>query len=126
MGAITPLPHAPGLVWMLAGRQGVRGHVAVSKDEAALVQTTRTRAAEGPGHAAAGPISLTPQLMILPLPLDQAASEFPKTSDPMHPLTLWMRARGTPIGYVTAPVPEPVHQALRNLPPDTTGVLRRD
>jgi hypothetical protein len=124
--AITPLPHAPGLVWMLAGRQGVTSHVAAGKDEPALVQTRLTRAMQGAGHTAADTISRTPQLLLLPLPLDQAASAFPETSDPMHPLTLWTRARGTPIGYVTVPVPEPVQQALRVLPPDPTRVPRRD
>jgi hypothetical protein len=105
---------------MLAGRQGITGHVTAGTDQQTLVQTSLTRAARGAGHAAADTISLTPQLMILPLPLDPAASEFPGTSDPMHPLTLWMRARGTPIGYVPVPVPEPVHQALRVLPPIPT------
>jgi hypothetical protein len=123
--AITPLPHAPGLVWMLAGRQGVTGHVA-GKDEQALVQTILTRAAQSAGHAGPDIVSLTPQLLFLPLPLDPAVSEFPNTSDPMHPLTLWMRARGTPFGYVTVPVPEPVQQALRVLPPDPTRLPRRD
>jgi hypothetical protein len=75
---------------------------------------------------AAEPISLTPQLMILPLPLDTAPSAFSEVADPMHPLTLWVRARGTPIGYVLVPVPEPVHRVLRVLPPDPTSLPRRD
>ena len=124
--AIRPLPRAPGLVWMLAGMHGVTGHVAAGKDEQALVQTRLTRTAQGAGHAAADTISLTPQLLILPLPLDPAASEFPGTSDPTRPLTLWMRVRGTPIGYVPVPVPEPVDQALRVLPPNPTRLLQRD
>lgn len=118
--AIAPLPRAPGLVWMLVGMPGVTGHVAAGKDEQALVQTKLTRAAQGAGHAAADTISLTPQLLILPLPIDPAASEFPGTSDPTHPLTLWMKARGTPIGSAPVPVPEAVHQALRILPPNPT------
>ena len=118
--AITPLPRAPGLVWMLAGRQGVTSHVATGSDEQALVQTTLTRAAQSAGHAAPDTVSLTPQLMIMPLPLDPSASEVPNTADPMHPLTLWMRVRGTPIGYVPVPVSEPIHQALRVLPPNPT------
>jgi hypothetical protein len=115
--AITPLPHTPGLVWMLSGRQGGKGHVASGKDEQALVQMGHTGAAQGAGQAAADTISLTPQLLLLPLPLDQAASEFPGTSDPTHPLTLWTKARGTPIGALPVPVPEAVHQVLRVLPP---------
>jgi hypothetical protein len=70
--AITSLPRAPGLVWMLEARQGITTHVAAGIDQQALVQTTLTRAAQGAHHAAADTISLTPQLMILPLPLDPA------------------------------------------------------
>jgi hypothetical protein len=77
---------------MLAGKQGVISHVAAGTDEQALVQTTLTRATPSAGHAAPDNASLTPQLMILPLPLDQAAAGFPETPEPRHPLTLWMRA----------------------------------
>jgi hypothetical protein len=124
--AIRPLPHAPGMVWMLAGRQGVTSHVAAGKDEPALEQIGHTGAAQGARTRAADSISLTPQLMILPLPLDPAASAFPGTVDLTHPLTLWMGARGTPIGYAPVPVPEPVHHVLRILPPDPIGLPRRD
>lgn len=117
---IRRLPQTLGLVWMLAGKQGITSHVAAGKDEPALVQTTLTGAAQGAGYVGPDPIIPTPQLLILPLPLDPAASEIPETSDPTHPLTPWMRARGTPIGYVPVPVPEPVHQVLRVLPPYPT------
>jgi hypothetical protein len=86
-GAITPLPHAPGLVWMLSGRRGGNSQVAPGKDEQGLVQTGHTGAAQGVHTIAAIPISLTPQLMILPLPLVPATSAFPETADPTHPLT---------------------------------------
>ena len=124
--AITPLPRVPGLVWMLTGMPGVTGHVAAGKDEPALVQERLTRAARGTGHAVVDTISLTPQLLILSLPLDPAASEVPSSSDPAHPLSLWMRARGMLIGYVLVPLPEPVHQALRVLPPNPTRLPRHD
>jgi hypothetical protein len=116
--AITPLPGAPGLVWMLVRRQGVTSRVAVGSDQPASVQTRPTTAAQIASHAAPDTVILTPQLMILPLPLDQATSGVPGTAEPGHPLTLWMQARGTPIGYVTVPVSDPVHQALRVLPPN--------
>jgi hypothetical protein len=116
--AIRPLPRAPGLVWMLAARQDVTSHVAPGKDEPTVVQTTLMGAAQDAGPMAADTISLTRQLMILPLPLDPAASKLTETSDPTHPLTLWMRARGTTIGYTPVPVPEAVHQALTVLAPD--------
>jgi len=124
--AFTPLPQTPGLVWMLVGRHGVTSYVATGKNEPALVQMRLTRPAQGTGLAAPDTISLTPQVLLLPLPLDPAASSFPETSDPMHPLTLWMRARGTPIGYVPVPVSEPVHQALRLVAPSPTRLPRRD
>jgi hypothetical protein len=85
-----------------------------------VVQTTLTRAAQSAGHMASDNVSPTPQLMILPLPLDPAASAFPDASDPLRPLTLWMRARDTPIGFAPVPGSEAVHQALRVLPPDPT------
>jgi hypothetical protein len=105
---------------MLVGRHGVTSHVAAGKDEPALVQTSLTRAARGAGHATPDTISLTPQFLLLPLPLDPAASALPETSDPTHPLSLWVRARGTSIGYVPVLVPEPVHQALQVLQPNPT------
>ena len=117
---IRPLPQTPGLAWMLAGKQGITSPVAAGKDEPALVQTTLMRAAQGAGYVEPDPIIPTPQLLILPLPLDPMTSAFPETSDPTHPLTLWMKARGTPIGYAPVPVPEAVHQALRVLPPYPT------
>jgi hypothetical protein len=115
--AIRPLPYTPGLVWMPSGRQGGKGRGASGKDEQVLVQKGYTGAAQGAGHVAADTIGLPPQLLLLPLPLDQTASDFPGTSDPTHPLTLWMRARGTPIGAMPVAVPEAVRQALRVLPP---------
>ena len=115
--AIRPLPRAPGLVWMLAGMPGANGLVAAGKDVQSSVQTRLMGATESAGPAAADPIAMTPQLMLLPLPLDPAAAELHGTSDPTHPLTLWMRARGTHIGAMPVPVPEAVQQVLRVLPP---------
>ena len=116
--AIRPLPRAPGLVWMLVKMPGASSHVATSKDAQVLVQTRLMGAAPGAGHMAPDTIAMTPQLMLLPLPLDPAAAELPETADSVHPLTLWMRARGTPIGYMSVPVPAAVHQALMAFPPD--------
>jgi hypothetical protein len=115
--AVRPLPRAPGLVWMLSGMPGATGHVAAGKDAQGLVRTKLMGAQEGAGHTAA-PIAMTPQLMLLPLPFGPAAAEFPETADSVHPLTLWMQARGTPIGYMPVPVPAAVHQALMAFPPD--------
>ena len=126
MEAFRLLPRAPGLVWMLAGMHGATGHVAVGTDGQASGQMGHAGAVQGAGTTAADPISLIPQLMILPLPIDPTASASPGTVDPTHPLTLWMRARGAPIGYAPVPMPEPVHQALRALPPNPTPLPRGD
>jgi hypothetical protein len=113
---IRPLPRAPGLVWMLVRMPGVTSHVAAGKDAQVLVQT-RLMGAEPGADQAADSIAMTPQLTILPLPIDPAA-ELPGTHDPTHPLTLWMLARGTPIGHLHVRFPDAVHQALTTIPPD--------
>jgi hypothetical protein len=87
---IRPLPHTPGLVWMLAAQRD--------------------------GQATAD-ITITRQLMILPLPIDPAAAPLPGTDAPRHPLTLWMTARGNPIGHAPIHVPAAVHQTLMAMPP---------
>jgi hypothetical protein len=48
---------------------------------------------------------------------DPTAAPVPGTDDPMHPLTLWMRARGTAIGHAPRHVPAVVHQTLMAMPP---------
>jgi hypothetical protein len=116
--AIRPLPRAPGLVWMLMRIPRATGYVAASEETQVLVQTKLMGAAPGAGDMASDTIAMTPQLMLLPLPIDPATMELLETYDPVHPLTLWMRARGTPIGYIPVPVPAAVHQALMAFPPD--------
>jgi hypothetical protein len=103
---------------MLVKMPGASSHVADSKAAQVLVQTRLMGAAPGSGHMAPDSIAMTPQLMLLPLPLGPAAAEFAETADPVHPLTLWMRARGTPIGYMPVPMPAAIHQALMAFPPD--------
>jgi hypothetical protein len=113
-----PLPRAPGLVWMLSRMQVGKGQVPASKDARPLVQTGHTGVAQRAGQAAADTIPMSPQLIILPLPIDPATMDLPGASDPTHPLTLWMMARDTPIGHVPVHFSEVVHQTLMNLPPD--------
>jgi hypothetical protein len=116
--AIRPLPRAPGLVWMLMRIPGATGYVAASEEAQVSVQARLMGAALGAGYVAADTIAMSPQLMILPLPIDPAAMGLPGIYDPTHPLTLWMLARGTPLGYMPVPVPAAVHQALMSFPPD--------
>jgi hypothetical protein len=115
---IRPLPRAPGLVWMLSRTQVGKSQVHPTKEQQPFVQTGYMSAAQGAGQGTAATDILTPQLMLLPLPIDPATMELLETYDPVHPLTLWMRARGTPIGYMPVPVPAAVHQALMLFPPD--------
>jgi hypothetical protein len=116
--AIRPLPRAPGLVWMLMGLPEATGHVAASEETQVLVQARLMGAAPGAGHAAVDAVTMTPQLMILPLPINPAATGLPGTYDPTHPLISWMLVRGTPIGHMPVPVPAAIHQALMASPPD--------
>jgi hypothetical protein len=126
VGCAIGAPVPPKLDDLPSGIHGVAHHVAAGTDERVLVHTMLARAMQGANHTVPEAIGLTPHLMILPLPPNQAVAEFPETADPIHPLTLWMRACGTPINYATVLVPEPVHQALRVLPPNPTRLLQRD
>jgi hypothetical protein len=105
------LPDTPGMVWMLAGVNIVKAPVASGSDAPAVVPTQRAGAAEAN-------ITMTPQLMILPLPLDPAAAQLPGSYDPAHPLTLWMLARGTPIGLAPVQMTQVAQQALTAILPD--------
>lgn len=112
------LPRAPGIVWMLAGMNVVRGKVAYSHDDKSHVQT---------GHHGMAPsgalskkediINMTPHIMILPLPLDPKASQLSGAYDPHHPLAMWIMAPGTPIAHLHVHFPDTVHQTLMTIPP---------
>jgi hypothetical protein len=108
--AIRPLPRTPGLVWMLAGVQVIKDPGASGKDAQTVALTERTEAAEAT-------LTMTPRLMILPLPLDPTAVQLPGLYDPTHPLTLWMMARGMPIGLAPVQMPQVAQQALMTIPP---------
>jgi hypothetical protein len=109
--AIRPLPGTPGLVWMLAGVQVIKDLDASGKDAQTVALTERTGAAKVS-------MTMTPQLMILPPPLDPAAAQLPGIYEPTHPLTLWMLARGTPIGLAPVQMTQVAQQALTAIPPD--------
>jgi hypothetical protein len=95
----------------------VKDQVAAGRDTKALIPTEHTGAARRSGQAAADTITMAPQLMILLLPLDPAAAQLPGIYDPTHPLTLWMLARGTPIGLAPVQMPQAAQQALMAIPP---------
>lgn len=111
-----PLPHAPGIVWMLAGMNVVRGKVAYGQDEKGQVQTGHS----GMAHSAAKPedeiVNMTPHIMILPLPMDPKAAQLSGAYDPHHPLAMWIMAPGTPIAHLHVHFPDIVHQNLMAIP----------
>lgn len=115
---IKPLPRAPGLVWMLAGKNVVTGQVADSEDAKSPMQTVHSEAAQDTANAAQGITRLPPHLMILPLPIDPTAMQLPMTYDPTQPLALWRTVSGTPIAYVLVHVPDAVHKVLTAIPLD--------
>jgi hypothetical protein len=101
---------------MLAGVNVVKDQVVSGRDLQALAPTEHTGVAQRNSQAAAATSTMTPQLMILPLPLDPAAAQLPGIYDPAHPLTLWMLARGTPIGLAPVRMTQVAQQALSAIP----------
>lgn len=110
-----PLPRAPGIVWMLAGMNIVRGKVAYGKDEKSQVQTGHQEPQSGakPDEEI---INMTPHIMILPLPLDPKAAQLSGVYDPHHPLAMWTMAPGTPVAHLHVHFPDSVHQNLMTIP----------
>jgi len=118
MEPVQLLPNVPGLVWMLKETNVVDSKVAFSSDEHVLRQMGHTGSAQTTSQATMDTSTVTPQLMILPLPIDLAAAQLPGANDPTHPLSLWMTARGMPIGHMLVQFPQAVHQALTVIRPD--------
>jgi hypothetical protein len=89
-----PLPTAPGLVWMLAGMN--------------------ISAAGGHDHnvSAKDAITMTPHIMILPLPIDAEAAGLRTAYDPKDPLTQWVMMSKTPAEHLHVHFSEPVKKAL--------------
>ncbi len=83
------LPTAPGLVWMLAGMN-------VSKD-AVDVGAAAVEVSQG-GSAAphSDVIQMTPHIMIMPLPFDEAAAGMTTSYNLEEPFAAWIMASGLP------------------------------
>jgi len=113
-----PYPTAPGLVWMLAGMDVVRGNVSYGKGSAATVTTgTGDHMKEhGAGAPASDVISMTPHLMILPLPIDAKVAGLSDKYDEKTPLSMWVMAAGSPIQHLHVHFPDAVYKALMEAP----------
>jgi hypothetical protein len=101
-----PFPRAPGLVWMLAGMNIVDGGVSYARDGSSQVKL---------GPAKKGTITMTPHLMILPLPLDPAVAQLAPSFDPDHPEAMWIMAAGTPTAHLHVHFTSATHTALKHL-----------
>ena len=101
-----PFPRAPGLVWMLAGMNVVNGRVSYSRDDSVSL-----RAGKSDGRA----ITMTPHVMILPLPIDAGSVELPIEYDPDHPLAMWVMGGGTPTAHLHTHFSPATHEALKKL-----------
>jgi len=104
-----PYPTAPGLVWMLAGMNVVKGKVAYGKDDKATVATGHDH---GAGAKEGETISMTPHLMILPLPIDPKAASLSGTYDANNPLSMWVMAPNSPLQHLHVHFPDAVYKAL--------------
>jgi hypothetical protein len=93
----------------------VKGEVSDGRNEQAFVHAGAIQCAS---KAVADIISMTSQLMILPLPIAPAVAQLLGAYDPRNPLTMWMMARGTPIGQVHVYLPDAVHQVLTAIAPN--------
>jgi hypothetical protein len=100
-----PFPRAPGLVWMLAGMNVIDGRVAYSADENASLKVGEHK----------GSITMTPHIMILPLPLDPRIAELPTSYDPDRELAMWVMGANTPTAHLHVHFTSATHDALKQL-----------
>lgn len=101
-----PFPRAPGLVWMLAGMNVIDGRVAYSADG----KTSLKVGGEGKGN-----ITMTPHIMVLPLPLDPRIAELPIGYDPDRALAMWVMGANTPTAHLHVHFTGATHRALKQL-----------
>jgi len=84
-----PLPTAPGLVWMLAGMNVSKSAVDVG---ASAISTTQ----EASGPADAEVVQMTPHVMIMPMPFNEASAALSTNYALDDPLSAWIMAAGKP------------------------------
>jgi len=106
MNPRSPLPDAPGVVWMLGGMNIAKGLVAYGTDNESLVQTGQ--AAEDSEEV----INMTPHIMILPLAVDPEAAGLAGAYAPDEPHRQWVMAAGTPVAHLHVHFSDSLHRAL--------------
>lgn len=84
-----PLPTEPGLIWMLAGMNVSKSAV----DIGAASVTVKDKSADAKKE---GIVQMTPHVMILPLPVNEKASDLATSYSLDHPLAEWIMAVGKP------------------------------
>lgn len=102
-------PTAPGLVWMLAGMDVVKGKVAYGKG---TTVATGHEAMHGAGAAKEDIVDMTPHIMILPLPVSAHDSGLSGVYDEKNPLQMWVMAPYSPLTHLHVHFPEPVVKAM--------------
>ena len=83
------LPRAPGLVWMLAGMNVSRDAVDVGASAVDVAQRTSATGSEAV-------LQMTPHVMIMPLPFDEATAGMTSSYNLDDPLAAWIMASGQP------------------------------
>lgn len=83
------VPRAPGLIWMLAGMNVTKSAVDVG---ASTITMTEQTAQAGESEV----VQMTPHVMILPLPFNEAAAEMTTKYNLDNPLDAWIMAAGKP------------------------------
>lgn len=101
-----PFPRAPGLVWMLAGMNVIGEDGAHSADETATLKFAGKHK---------GNITMTPHLMILPLPLDHRTADLPGGYDPDDALAMWIMGANTPNAHLHVHFTPATHHALKQM-----------
>jgi hypothetical protein len=82
-----PLPTAPGMCWMLAGMNVPKGK---------------------------GFISMSPHIMIIPLPVDEGAAGLPSSYNEDDPYKMWIMLPGKKAEHLHVHFPEKVLSAIMN------------
>jgi hypothetical protein len=103
---VRPFPSAPGLVWMLAGMNVMHGAAGHSADVTASLKV---------GSKHQGNITMTPHLMILPLPLDPLTADLPGGYDPNQELAMWIMGANTPTAHLHVHFTPATFKALKRL-----------
>jgi hypothetical protein len=88
---------------MLAGMNVVKGRVVSGKNSSRAGKDNET-------------ITMTPHVMILPLPIDPAAAGLEPAYDPDHSLSMWVMGAGTPTAHLRVHFSQRLYKALQMLP----------